>query len=211
MLGAPRKNPARFPARAQLASFNFPNNLIWATASRVRARESSARRGEGHAAEHLSANDRYRFIAGKFSRRNWISAGLNERMRRFLHGLPHRSERRPIPAHARAQDRIFSIEGNARLGSDMLHIGTASPAQNGCSVADEPADGGGSAIIRGTSAPDPARMKAERAGRVYRVSHVVDGKVGNPCGKHAAIPTILPPGCSTRRDFLDRMMIEASL
>jgi hypothetical protein len=28
----------------------------------VRARESSARRGEGHVAEHLSANDRYRFI-----------------------------------------------------------------------------------------------------------------------------------------------------
>jgi len=103
------KNPARFPARAQFLSFNFPNNLIWATASRIRDRESSARRGEGHAAEHLSASDRYRFIASKFSRRNWISAGLNERMRRFLHGLPHRNERRAIPAHARAQDRISSI------------------------------------------------------------------------------------------------------
>jgi hypothetical protein len=41
------------------------------------------------------------------------------------------------------------------------------------------ADGGGSAIIRGTLTPDPASMEADRAGRVYRVSHVVDGESVN--------------------------------
>ena len=34
-------------------------------------------------------------------------------------------------------------------------------------------------MIRGTSTPDPARMQADRAGRVYRVSHVVDGEFAN--------------------------------
>jgi hypothetical protein len=33
--------------------------------------------------------------------------------------------------------------------------------------------------IRGTLTPNPAPMEADRVGRVYRVSHVVDGKFAN--------------------------------
>jgi hypothetical protein len=53
------------------------------------------------------------------------------------------------------------------------------------------ADGGGSAIIRGTLTPDPAAMEAERAGGVYRVSHVVDGEFVNLLRRCHTTTTIL--------------------
>jgi hypothetical protein len=42
-----RKNPARFPGRAQFVSFNFTNNLIWAMASSVLLRRRSVVRHHG--------------------------------------------------------------------------------------------------------------------------------------------------------------------
>ena len=148
--------------------------------------------------------------AGKFSRRNWISAGLNERMRRFLHALPHRSNSRSLESSG----PNFQHLRKRALGIGYAPYRHGIARSEGCSVAGEPADGGESAIIRGTSAPNPARMKAERAGPVYRVSHVVDGKLGILAGNAPRSLQFCRQVTRLSRldpDFLDGMMIEAFL
>jgi len=83
---------------------------------------------------------------------------------------------RPNPPRIRCGTSKFS--GMARTGSRPahLHLGTASPAQRGALRRASRTDGGESVIIRRTSTPNPAGMEADRVGRVYRVSPVVDGE-----------------------------------
>lgn len=84
-------------------------------------------------------------------------------------------------------------QGGAGLGR---HIGTASPAQRGALRRASRADGGGSAFIRGTLTPNPARMEADGTGEVYRVSPVDKGAFTNLFRVLLISTTILPLECT---------------
>jgi hypothetical protein len=71
------------------------------------------------------------------------------------------------------------------------------------------ADGGRSAIIRGTLTPDPARMEADGTVRVYRVSHVVRGEFANLLRQIHSNPLPLCRSPARHCDIIGKKLIGA--
>jgi len=148
-----------------------------------------SRRRSTHPCSCSYGNLRAQFVSFNFP--NSLICGTASRAAAVRLNVPAR--RRPVAAafdrkrvetvtaslHQRCpDDRIFKIDRNA-LSARTTPSRHGIARSEGALLRASRADGGGSAIIRGTSTPDLAKIEADRTGRVYRVSHVVDGEFMN--------------------------------